>query len=94
MSGLDVANRTCNPLPLTAVIGSVMTTQNAIIRQANVGDLALPAELVDAARDYARASHAKRTREAYARAWQSFAAWCAERQLEALPAAQETSRSG
>jgi integrase len=66
------------------------TTQNALVRHDNGGDIALPAELVDAARDYARASHAERTREAYARAWRSFEAWCAKYHLEALPAAPET----
>jgi pimeloyl-ACP methyl ester carboxylesterase len=56
-------------------------------------NVALRGELVEAARDYARASHAKRTRDAYARAWQSFAAWCAERQLRALPAAPAVGRA-
>ena len=60
-----------------------MTTQ---IAKTNESNLALPAELVEAA----RAAHAKRTQAAYARAWESFAAWCAERQLQALPAAPET----
>jgi hypothetical protein len=49
-----------------------MNTNTAIVRAG--GDLALPADLVDAARDYARAAHAKRTQEACARAWQSFEA--------------------
>jgi hypothetical protein len=53
------------------------------------GVIALPAELVEAARDYARSAHAERAREAYARAWASFAAWCAERQLQAQPPAPE-----
>src|SRR6516162_1070531 len=64
-----------------------MTTQIAKTSESN---LALPTELVEAARDYARASHAKRTRASYARAWEAFEAWCAERRLQALPAAPET----
>jgi hypothetical protein len=62
------------------------------IQIAKIGEtsLALAAELVEAARDYARAAHAERTREAYARAWEAFEAWCAERQLQALPVAPET----
>jgi site-specific recombinase XerD len=64
-----------------------VTTQIAKICETN---LALPAELVEAARDYARAALAERTREAYARAWETFEAWCAERQLQALPAEPET----
>jgi integrase len=64
-----------------------MPTQIAKSHEIN---LALPADLVEAARDGARAAHSKRTRDVYARAWASFAAWCAERQLQALPAAQET----
>jgi integrase len=58
--------------------------------QAAAGQLALPADLVDAARDYARAAHAPRTLEAYARAWAAFEDWCREKSLGALPAAPET----
>jgi integrase len=65
-----------------------MKTNTAIDRPA-AGGIALPAELVEAARDYARAAHAKRTQVAYARAWESFTAWCAKRHLQALPAAPE-----
>jgi integrase len=65
------------------------TTQNALIRR-DGGEVALPADRVEAARDYARAAHAKRTQDAYARAWASFAGWCAAHYLEALPAAPET----
>jgi integrase len=67
-----------------------MTTQNAIVRHDAEATVALPADEVEAARNYARASHAKRTQEAYARAWQDFEAWCAARHLEALPAAPKT----
>ena len=64
-----------------------MTTQIAKISETN---LALPIDLVEAARDYARAAYAKRTRDAYARAWASFVAWCADIGEEALPAKPET----
>jgi len=67
-----------------------ITTRNVLVRHENGSEVALPAELVEAAREYARSAHAKRTRDAYARAWASFAAWCAERHLEALPATPET----
>jgi integrase len=70
-----------------------VTTQNAIVRHdADAGNtnVALPAEFVEAARSYARAAHAKRTKDAYAHAWEDFEAWCADRQLQALPAAPET----
>jgi integrase len=65
-------------------------TQRELVRHENGGEVALPTELVEAAREYARASHAKRTQASYARAWESFEAWCAKRQLQALPAAPET----
>jgi integrase len=51
--------------------------------------LALPADLVEAARDYARAAHAPRTLDVYARAWQAFEAWCAKTGVSALPAAPD-----
>ena len=75
------------------ITGDAVTTQNAIVRHdADAGNtnVALPAELVEAARSYARAAHAKRTKDAYARAWEDFEAWCSDRQLQALPAAPET----
>src|SRR5262249_22914128 len=52
--------------------------------------VALPAELVDSAREYARDALAKRTQAAYARAWAGFEAWCAEKSAQSLPAAPET----
>jgi integrase len=52
--------------------------------------VALPAELFEAARDYARAGRAKRTQEAYRRAWAGFEAWCHGKGLLALPASPET----
>ena len=62
----------------------------AIARRSSRGKLALPADLLEAARDYARAAHAPRTRVAYARAWTGFETWCAEKGLPPLPASPET----
>jgi hypothetical protein len=45
---------------------------------------------VVAARDIARASHAQRTQESYARWWADFTQWCADKGLASLPAAPET----
>jgi len=53
-------------------------------------EVALPAELVESAREYARDALAKRTQAAYARAWAGFEAWCAEKGVQSLPAAPET----
>jgi integrase len=52
--------------------------------------VALPADLIEAARDYAHAAHAPRTREAYARAWTGFETWCGANGVPALPASAET----
>jgi len=51
--------------------------------------LAVPQELVDSARSYAKASRAPRTLEAYRRAWQAFSTWCESKGLASLPAAPE-----
>jgi hypothetical protein len=67
-----------------------MTTQTAIGRHANEADIVLPADLVETACNYPWSAHAKRTQAAYARVWESFAAWCAKRRLQAQPAAPET----
>lgn len=48
------------------------------------------AALVDEARGYADAQRSEGTWAAYRRDWQAFEAWCAERTLEALPAAPAT----
>jgi len=55
--------------------------------------ISLPAELATAAekaKAYADAALAANTRRAYAGDWRAFAAWCAARALESLPAAPET----
>jgi integrase len=48
--------------------------------------LALPEARVEAAREYARASHARRTQAAYARAWADFETWCKKNRVDPLPA--------
>jgi integrase len=55
----------------------------------SVSEIALPADLVEAARDFARASHAVRTQESYGRWWADFTAWCGDKGLASLPAAPE-----
>jgi hypothetical protein len=52
--------------------------------------IAPPTDLVKAARDFARASHAATTREAYAWWWEAFTSWCAGKGLATLPADPET----
>jgi integrase len=53
------------------------------------GAIALPTARLEAAREYARASHARRTQAAYARAWTDFEAWCEKHRLPPLPAPPE-----
>jgi site-specific recombinase XerD len=54
------------------------------------GTVALPASELAVAVAYARAEKAAATRRAYGSDYAIFRAWCAERQLEPLPAAPET----
>ena len=54
------------------------------------GELAIAPELIDAARDFAKNSKAASTIQKYRGDWQRFAAWCATRQLDALPATPAT----
>jgi hypothetical protein len=50
----------------------------------------LPAADLEIARDFARASKAAATRRAYQKDFARFTAWCAERDLSAVPGAPET----
>jgi integrase len=50
----------------------------------------LPPELVETAREYARAAYAERTQAAYSRVWVGFEGWCRAKGVDALPAAPET----
>jgi integrase len=52
--------------------------------------LALLSPLAEAAQAYVQASRAPRTREAYRAQWSAFTSWCAQHELEPLPAAPET----
>ena len=53
-------------------------------------EVALPADLVEAARDFARASHARRTQDTYGRWWADFNGWCSRKGLASLPTDPET----
>jgi site-specific recombinase XerD len=66
------------------------TTTTAVVVADTGAALARIAPELEAARAYAAESHAPRTREAYRYQWQTFAAWCEARQLEALPAEPAT----
>lgn len=50
----------------------------------------VPLDLVEAARSFAAASKAPRTRKAYRAAWDAFVGWCEAQGLRALPAAPRT----
>ena len=57
-----------------------------------VTDSTIPAELreeIARAADYSRLQHAGATIEAYERDWEIFTAWCAERELQPMPAAPQ-----
>ena len=53
-------------------------------------ELALPEDLVDAAKAFTLSARALRTRLAYRRAWAGFETWCRQNGCQALPAAPET----
>ena len=57
---------------------------------ADGGELALPEALIERAKDYMAESLSERTREAYARWWRVFTAWCTRHGRQALPASPET----
>jgi hypothetical protein len=46
--------------------------------------------VVDQARDYAEAAHAKNTRRAYSVGWNDFSAYCSANGFDALPASPQT----
>jgi integrase len=65
--------------------------KNAIAKvERNTQALALPADVVNAARDFAKASRSARTLQVYRAAWQTFTAWCEAHGLASLPAVPET----
>jgi integrase len=53
-------------------------------------ELALPAHLVDAAKDFQREALAERTRQTYADAWRLFLDWCATMGRRPLPASPQS----
>jgi integrase len=55
-----------------------------------VSETPLPAHLVAGAKSYMAVARAKRTREAYSRAWALFTAWCKANGRQPLPALPET----
>jgi len=50
----------------------------------------IPADLMDKAREYARASKSEATMRVYANVWRSFSSWCDLHGLDAMPATPET----
>jgi hypothetical protein len=94
-----------NQGPLSTVIGHgcYMTQRSTIdprsseiastlpvATQPDLRELALPSDVVDAARTFTLAARAERTRQAYRRAWCGFEAWCHTNGRQALPARPET----
>src|SRR3954452_19231681 len=68
-----------------------MTTGSGIVIAEDVGgDLALPEELLDKARDYADRSRAANTKRAYAADWRDFNGWCLDHGRDPLPASPAT----
>ena len=54
------------------------------------GEVALPDELIERAKDYMKEALSERTREAYGRWWRVFTDWCQRNGRQALPASPET----
>jgi len=68
----------------------VSKSANLPVKAASAALPAVHAELVEQAREYARAGKAPNTRRAYATGWKLFEAWCVRVSLKPLPAAPET----
>ena len=83
-------NSAANLLPLRTIIGTTIVTHEVIHLPSAGTEIALPDRLIDAARHYMAEARAKRTREAYGRAWTMFQSWCAANGRQCLPAAAET----
>jgi integrase len=54
------------------------------------GEVALPDELIERAKEYAAEAFSERTREAYSRWWRVFLDWCDRHGRQALPASPAT----
>jgi integrase len=66
-----------------------MTGRN-VIKAGASGEVALPEDLIKAKKRYKAEARAERTRQAYARAWAQFEAWCRAHGRQPLPATPET----
>jgi site-specific recombinase XerD len=64
-------------------------TDSLVPRTSTLSGL-VPADLMERAREYARASKSPATLRAYATVWRNFGSWCDRRGLVAMPASQET----
>src|SRR5690606_27315101 len=62
----------------------------AAIEEGRGSALAIPAQVAETARSYARASRAQSTLRAYRSAWRGFVAWCEAHGFEYLPATPTT----
>src|SRR5262245_34688152 len=67
-----------------------LTDTALIMLPAAGGEVALPAKLIERAKDYMKEALSERTREAYARWWRVFTDWCQRNGRQALPASPET----
>ena len=67
-----------------------MADAELVLVDPQVRGVAYPEELIDVTKAYLLEARAKSTREAYARQWASFTAWCDTQGRSALPASPET----
>ena len=65
-------------------------TDNALAIIDEPQEVALPARLTEAAKDFQREALAERTRRTYADAWRLFIGWCGTMGRRPLPASPET----
>lgn len=67
-----------------------MSQMVAVVHEQSTGEALAPADLLGAARDYAKAAKAENTRRAYRGDWGSFSNWCNSQGWCPLPASAET----
>lgn len=67
-----------------------MADSEVILVGAERPPVTYPEELVDVTRAYLLEARSQSTREAYARAWRTFEAWCVAQGVASLPASPET----
>ena len=67
-----------------------MADSELVLVEPTIRGVAYPEELIDVTKAYLLEARAKSTREAYARQWASFTAWCDAQGRSALPASPET----